>query len=69
MPLKDVDYFITAEDLEEHIVEMEGVRKSWKRLASRYRKQLLQLEDTIEEVRVQLFRADQKELAGLKKAG
>jgi hypothetical protein len=69
MPLTDVDYFLGGEDVQEHIAEMEKVRKEWRRLATRYRKNLLQLEDNIEEVRAQLFRADQKELAGLKKAG
>lgn len=68
MPLKEVDYFVSAEDLAEHIVEMEGVRKGWRQLASRYRRNLLRLEEEIEQVRADLFRADQKELAGLKKA-
>jgi hypothetical protein len=69
MPLKDLDYYITAEDIEEHITQLEVIRESWRTLATRYRKSLLKLEDNIEEIRAELFRADQKELAGLKKAG
>jgi hypothetical protein len=68
MPLSLVDYYITAEDLEEHIAAIEDVREVWRLLCTRYRRSLEQLEENIEQVRGELFHADQRELAGLKKA-
>jgi hypothetical protein len=68
MPFSEVDYYITAEDLQEHIAEMEGVREAWRKLGARYRRNMDRLEQNIEELRGELFRADQTELAGLKKA-
>jgi hypothetical protein len=68
MPLSKVDYYISPEDLEEHIAEIEGVREAWRRLCARYRRNVERLDENIEELRGELFHADQKELAGLKKA-
>lgn len=68
MPLSLVDYYITAEDLEEHIAAIEEVREVWRQLGTRYRRNLEQLEENIEQLRGRLFHEDQRELAGLKKA-
>jgi len=67
MPLSELDYFTTAEDLEQHIGEIEAVREDWRQLCLRYRGTLEQLQNKIEEIRGELFRADQRELGGLKK--
>jgi hypothetical protein len=67
MPLSELDYFITAEDLEQHIAEIEAVREEWRQLGLRYRGTLEQLQKKTEEIRGELFRADQKELGALKK--
>ena len=67
MPLSQLEYFATAEDLEQHIGEIEAVREEWRQLCLRYRGTLEQLQNKIDEIRGELFRADQREIARLKK--
>jgi len=47
---------------------MTEIRESWAQLAARQESHLKAVEENIEEVRANLFRAEQKELAGLKKS-
>lgn len=54
-------------ETEEHIRDMTEIRDSWAQLVDRQRSHLKALERHIEGVRAQLFRAERKELAGLKK--
>lgn len=47
---------------------MNEIRESWVQLSARQQSHLQEVEGNIEQVRAQLFRAEQKELAGLKKS-
>jgi len=59
---------LSPEEIEEHIGEMNEIRESWVQLSARQQSHLQEVEGNIEQVRAQLFRAEQKELAGLKKS-
>jgi hypothetical protein len=58
---------LTPEEIEEHIAEMNDIRNSWGQLLASQRHHLTEVEGSIEAVRVDLFQAERKELAGLKK--
>ena len=59
--------YISSEQLEEHIGEMKEIHEFWTIQAACHRRELQNLEENIEQVRSELFRTDQKELAELKK--
>lgn len=58
----------TPEELEEHVEEMNEIRGMCVELLARQTRNLQVVENDIENTRAALFRAEQRELAGLKRS-
>jgi hypothetical protein len=58
---------LSPEEIEEHIGEMNELRGSWAQISAGQQRHLREVEQGIERVRAELFRAERKELSRLKK--
>jgi hypothetical protein len=58
---------LSPEEIEEHIAEMNEIRDSWAQISAGQQRHLREVEQSIERVRAELFRAERKELSRLKK--